>query len=295
MKTTVKKPGLDIEVEIRGLNEYGVDFSYQIGNEKLSGKDYRDGKFLFYADKTINGKKFGGFSVEGEQRKEIEKYIENLKKEREEEKENLIKKLISGEKLLTVSVVGCDYPQYQAWVEGIDEKIFSAQEIMLEAVKRILVEKNIQVDVFYVVEFLQKIHGENIFCKNEAPSFAINPRAEKDTLDYHDFVEAVITNYEVKLADLMNIYFEKMNPKKAEKEEEEKKEVKIVKKFRSGDEFGAIVECEGKTFWCLNVFDYGLVIFEIDGAAGKKIETTEGAKLKEYLLKNPPIYGGIRM
>ena len=26
----VKKPGLDIEVEIRGLSEYGVDFSYQM-------------------------------------------------------------------------------------------------------------------------------------------------------------------------------------------------------------------------------------------------------------------------
>lgn len=274
MKTTVKKPGLDIELEIHGVNEHGnVDFSYQIASKKLAGKDYRDGKFLFHADQTINGKKFGGFSVEGEQRKEIEKYIENLKKEREEEKENLVKKLISGENLLTVSVVGCDYPHYQAWAEGIDEKRFSAQALMLEAVKRILVEKNIQVDVFDVVEFLQKIHGKNIFCKNEAPSFAINPRAEKNDLDYYGFGEAVVTKYEVKLGDLMNVYFEKINPKKAEKEEEEeKKEVKIVKKFRNGDDFGAIVECEGKTFRCMNVFDYGLAIVEIDGA-GKRIET----------------------
>ena len=58
--------------------------------------------------------------------------------------------------------------------------------------------------------------------------------------------------------------------------------VKIVKKFRSGEDLGAIVECEGKTFWCLDVLDYGLAIVEIDNA-GKKVETPEGAELKKYL------------
>ena len=113
----------------------------------------------------------------------------------EEEKENLVKKLISGENLLTVSV--CCYPHYQAWVE-VDEKRFSVQEL-LEAVNRILSEKNIKVDFSDVVKFLQKIQ-ENIFCK-------------------------FVIKYEVKLADLLSI-FEKMNQKKAEKEEKKKKKKK---------------------------------------------------------------------
>ena len=88
----------------------------------------------------------------------------------------------------------------------------------------------------------------------------------------------------------MNIYIEKI--KKEVKKEV--KEVKIIKKIKNGDDFGAIVEVEKKMFRVMNIFDYGLVCVEIDDT-GKKIETEEGKKLSEYLLKNPPIYGGIRM
>jgi len=69
-----------------------------------------------------------------------------------------------------------------------------------------------------------------------------------------------------------------------------KPEVKIVKKFRGGDDFGAIVEIEGKTFKCLDVLDYGLAIVEIDGA-GKRIETPEGAELKKYLKSHRTVAG----
>lgn len=298
MKTVVKKPGMEIELEIGGIDKYGyIVFSYQfsISDKRKIGKTYKDGKFLFNAPETIKGAKFGGFSVEGEQRIEIENYIEKIKKEKEEERKKILSDLVSGERLLTVSVVGCDCPHYQAWIDGIDEKRFSAQELMEEAIKIILKNEGVEVFLGSSIEFLQEIHGKNIFCKNEAPSFAINPRSEKESLDYHGFGEAVVTSYDVRLIDLMNIYIEKKLKKEVKKEvKEEVKEVKIIKKIKNGDDFGAIVEVEKKMFRVMNIFDYGLVCVEIDDT-GKKIETEEGKKLSEYLLKNPPIYGVMRM
>lgn len=298
MKTVVKKPGMEISVEIMGIDKNEcVVFSYQFSfsDKKKMGKTFKDGKFLFNGNETINGKKFGGFSVEGEQKIEIENYIENLKKEKAEERKKILSDIVSGDRVLTVSVVGCDYPHYQAWIDGIDEKI-SVQELMEEAIKMIL--KNEGVEEIFLgssVEFLQKIHGKNIFCKNEAPSFAINPRSEKESRDYHGFGEAVVTSYDVRLSDLMNIYIEKQNAKKRKVEEKnEVKEVEIIQKIKSGDDFGAIVKVEGKKFRMMNIFDYGLVVVEID-ENGKKIETEEGEKLKKYLEKNSPIYSGIRM
>jgi len=298
MKTLVKKPGMEISVEIMGIDKNEcVVFSYQFSNsdKRKIGKTYKDGKFLFNGNETINGAKFGGFSVEGGQRTEIENYIEKLKKEKEEERKKILSDLVSGDSLLTVSVVGCDYPHYQAWIEGIDEKKFSVQELMEESIKKILKKNGIEVFLGSSVEFLQEIHGKNIFCKNEAPSFAINPRSEKKTLDYHGFGDAVVTKYDVQLVELLNIYIEKQNAKKRKVEEKnEVKEVEIIKKIKSGDDFGAIVKVEGKKFRMMNIFDYGLVVVEID-ENGKKIETEEGEKLKKYLEKNSPIYSGIRM
>ena len=69
-----------------------------------------------------------------------------------------------------------------------------------------------------------------------------------------------------------------------------KPEVKIVKKFRGGDDFEAIVECEGKTFKCLDILDYGLAIVEIDNT-GKRIETPEGAELKKYIKTHRTVTG----
>lgn len=238
MKAIVKKPGMEIYVEIMGIdkNEY-IHFSYQFSNsdKRKIGKTYKDGKFLFDGNETINGKKFGGFSVEGEQKIEIENYIENLKKEKAEERKKILSDIVSGGRVLTVSVVGCDYPHYQAWIDGIDEKKFSVMGLMEEAIKMIL--KNEGVEEIFLgssVEFLQKIHGKNIFCKNEAPSFAINPRSEKKTLDYHGFGDAVVTKYDVQLVELLNIYIEKYREKElAKKRAEEKKKESLGEVFQN--------------------------------------------------------------
>lgn len=218
-----------------------------------------------------------------------------------EQKEKMIASIIAGRKLVKVGIINLSYPQYISSLYRVDT--FLGREIMEEAVKRILKKEGINYPLGSVTEFLQKLHGKNIFRSNEVPSFAISPRAVKKNLirnygrDFEGEFKPV-TQFSVKLKDIMKKFIEekKSEIKKEEKKEikKEEKEVKIVKKFRNGSDFGAIVECEGKTFRCSNIFDYGLVVVEID-ENGKKIETEEGEKLKKYLEKNSPIYSGIRM
>lgn len=141
MELTLKKSLGEFGIKLGGCDKNGK-INWQWMHEKidagrwLNGASYQDGVFSFWTAEKIGDKKINGIAVEDEgQRKEIDSYVALKIAEWNAGREKLIAEIVAGTRPLEISIVGCDYPHYQPWVEGIQ---FEEQPIMTEAVARIL-------------------------------------------------------------------------------------------------------------------------------------------------------------
>jgi hypothetical protein len=194
-----------VEQHAEAIDEYGyMKCKYRIDGSKVhNGKDYKDGQFHFYTRKKIEGVgEIAGIQIDDpEQRKVVDELKEKLFAEREKEKELIINSLISGEKLIEVSVVGCDWPHYQAWIDV--GRHFSAQHLMEEATQRILKDNGIEMYLSNICKFFGGIIDVGVRTKKQLPAYAVNTCSEQKTMEYHSFREGMITHWEAKLSDIL--------------------------------------------------------------------------------------------
>ena len=147
MKTfEFEKQGIKFVFRNPKLNQYGtLVMEYKIPGIKENKNN--DGYFYnskFLPDKNamslydvkIKGKTFGGVGLPEDILKEIKTLFEELKAERERNINQVVTELVEGKRNIHFSIVGCDYPHYQAWIRNLPEDLQGLeQNIMERAIK----------------------------------------------------------------------------------------------------------------------------------------------------------------
>lgn len=334
MKTfEFEKQGIKFVFRNPKLNKCGkLVMEYKIPGIK-ENKDNSEGYFYnseFLPDKNamtfynvkIKGKTFGCVELPEDILKEIKTLFEELKTERERNINQVVTELVEGKRNIHFSIVGCDYPHYQAWIRNLPEDLQGLeQNIMGRAIKKIMGENEF---VSNPCDYIQRIVKKSIGTIEDLGE-VLNHEYNSEVQKYHGFKETIVTGFEMNLKSILQPFIEKKVDKQKEKQS---MKVEILKQgYTQGEEKDpyAIVKItdiqtgESAQFVCRNIFDVGYVInpnFSIieglepggllhDGKwetfeAGKGWypvrEATEfEKKAVEYLHKFPPIFSGIRL
>lgn len=308
---------LIMEYKINGVKENKSNDGYYFNSEFLPDK-----KAMTFYNVKIKGKTFGGVGLPEDILKEIKTLFEELKAERENNINQVVDELVQGKRNIHFSIVGCDYPHYQAWIRNLPEDLKGLeQDIMTKAIKAIMGKDEF---VLNSCDYLQKAANKNIGFVEELGNI-LNPEFNAETQKYYGFKDTIVTGFEMKLKSILQPFIEKKVDKQKEKQS---MKVEILKQgYTQGEEKDPYVIVkitdiqtgESAQFVCRNIFDVGYVInpnFSIieglepggllhDGKwetfeAGKGWypvrEATEfEKKAVEYLHKFPPIFSGIRL
>jgi hypothetical protein len=292
---------LIMEYKIKGIkeNEYDPD-GYYYNSEFLS-----DRNAMSFYDVKINGKSIGGVGLPEEILKEIKNLFEQFKTERENNIIQVVNELVEGKRKIYFSIVGCDYPHYQAWIRDLPKDLDGLEQgIMTRAIKIVMGKDEY---VSNPCDYLQNFVNKNV----------------KDTLD---------SDFEMNLKDILQPAIEKKIEKQKanqilEKEKHSMK-VEVLKQGHmqgEGEDLYAKVKItdietgESAQFTCRNIFDFGYIVnpdFAIikgldpggllNNENWEVFEESKGwypvrqatefeKKAVKYLHKFPPIYSEIRM
>jgi len=272
---------LVLEYKIEGIDENSENDGYFSNAEFLA----KEKAVKFYQVK-IKNKLFNAVKLPDEVYEKLNETYENLIEERNKKINKVVKEIINGKMLIDFSIVGCDWPCYQAWLNNLPKDLKGQeQNIMEKAITDYYKQYGINSNIFFsnscefLKEKLDKIH-RGIITENEEISNKItNVKLDRESQKYHGFKKTVITGFQVKLSDLINKKEIKMLQEEAEKEMERKEKMekerkslslKILKNGQNegsdGTDFYTIVQLTnpetGETlkFNCRNVFDVGYVI-----------------------------------
>lgn len=202
------------------LNQYGkMVMEYKILGIK-ENKHNPEGYFYnseFLPDKNvmslyveINGKNIRGVKLPENVSKELKNLLEHFRIERENNINQVVDELVTGKRNICFSIVGCDYPHYQAWVNNLQKDLDGLeQDIMKKAISKVLG----QTIYSNPCEYLESILNRYIFTKDDMPDNIINPRHEQKTLEYYGYKDTVVTHFEMKLMSLMQPVLDKIQEK----------------------------------------------------------------------------------
>ncbi len=216
----IKKTGFEFVVTELKIQKNKVTFRYldQAGKEK-NGDTVVEEKglaFKFWGDQVFSGKKCNGLKVEAEeQKKEIAEYLESLKKEYAEKKEELIKQILSGEILLEIGVVGCDFPEYVPNCTQFEKDGFDTFEILTLVLKRVGIER----EGSRSIDLLKRQLNADVMV-NKYPSYAVNLIRDLKKQNYFSFKPEVVTDFSAKLLNILGKTIEEAAAQKAAAEKE---------------------------------------------------------------------------
>jgi len=211
-----EKQGIKFVFRNPKLNQYGtLVMEYKIPEIKENKNN--DGYFYnskFLPDKNamslydikINGKKIGGVGLPEDILKEIKTLFEELKTERERNINQVVTELVEGKRNIHFSIVGCDYPHYQAWIRNLPEDLQGLeQNIMERAIKAIMGKDEF---VLNSCDYLQKAANKNIGFVEKLGNI-LNPEFNAETQKYYGYKNTVVTGFEMKLFDVLQPILEK--------------------------------------------------------------------------------------
>lgn len=328
-----KRPRLPWKVE-------GYENSSNVGSGFFNG-DYNPEKGLLtfmpsfdagIIDPASKGKKCGGFKLPQEVMEEINQIIRAKLARLNDEETQIVAGLMSGAKPINFSVVGCDYPHYQAWIRPIPNES-DAQQLMDRAVKEFFRSHGL-IPPYYrnICDYLGSCL-KNSLPELQAPHRkATNIQHDPKVLEYHGYPNEVVTGFDVTLPDLIGETLGKIKEaqEKAAADEAAKKAARAefqVKNIERGVSYGeeddpyATVRLTSQTgeniiLVARNIFDFGYVVNRVKGGlavkdkqSGKwfwnccgldgqpeRIPMTDlEVRAIKYLHKFPPISKEIRM
>lgn len=211
-----EKAGLTFHFIPDGLNKYNkLKFLW-----KVEGTDHEVSKTStgYFANAEFNPKKnqiICGFKIKNKSiagvnlPEDIAKEINDIYNKEISVRNELINctidKIISGDIAIDISIVGCDFPQYQAWLHNIDKELRGQeQDLMGTAINKILGEKVYS----NPCDFISNRMGLRIMKEkdliNKFGDKVFKIEHNKSTLEYHEFVEEIVTNFEIKLEDAID-------------------------------------------------------------------------------------------
>lgn len=251
----------------------------------------------------IENKKINGVILPKEIFDELLKAHNQLLQNREQEMDVIIGKVINGEILIDFKITTHYYTCYIPTIDNLPENLKELdQDIIEKAILKCTDNKFWWDSVLWrdsVYDFLKKKLNMEIATEEEARKDIVNLRFDKKIQEAYNYKSNVITSFQIKLSDLIDIEEIKAATKKRKEENEAKEKrknsltVEILKKGRESDDHFANVRItdprtnESLKFRCRNIFDFGYVVnpdYEImpgkeGGLASKgKWETFESEK-----------------
>jgi hypothetical protein len=340
-KFEFEKQGIKFYFKNPKLNQYGkLIMAYKIESIHENKHDpegyYFNSEFMpdknamsFY-DVKIKGKKVDGVGLPENILTEVKTIFQQFKTEREQNINQVVTELVTGQRNIHFGIVGCDYPHYQPWIRDISKDLDGLeQDIMTKAIKEMIGKDEWVSNSCDYIEKKVKKHIGLI----EDLGDVLNPEYDEESHKYHGYKNTVVTGFEMKLEDILQGRIEKKKEKDVTKQilEEEKKTM-IIEILKQGynqeeekDPYAKIkitnpITNESALFNCRNIFDFGYVVnpdfaivkgIEPGGMLNKEnywetFEHNKGwypvrkatefeIKAVKYLYKFPPIYSGIRM
>lgn len=334
-----KKKGISFKFKNPELNEYNnlvLDWKIEKIKENKRDKDGyyynanfdKNNKTITFSPVEINDNEIGGVGLPDDIYEELFAIYEKSVKERNGKIDSIVENIIAGKIPIDFGIVGCDYPHYQPWLYNISEDLKGLeQNIMKRAIYKYTQEEFI---FDTACHYLEKKLNQDITTAENINKKAFNLKLTKETQEYHGYKETIVTGFQIKLSDVINIEEIKEKREKERKRIEEREKMKksldmiILKKGSDGDDYYAIVKLtepntkESLMFTCRNVFDGGYVInpayeiekgingglvikgqwhaFDLEKALYPVRELTEfEKKCIDYLGKFPPINTNIRL
>lgn len=207
IKFYFRNPKLDkygklvMEYKIPGIKENKDNDGYFYNSEFLPDKN----AMTFYNVK-IKGKTFGGVGLPEEILKEVKSLLKQFEIERESNINQVVNELVEGKRNIHFSIVGCDFPHYQAWIRNLPEDLQGLeQDIMTKAIKVIMGKDEF---VLNSCDYLQKAANKNIGFVEELGNI-LNPEFNAETQKYYGYKNTVVTGFEMKLFDILQPILEK--------------------------------------------------------------------------------------
>lgn len=172
------------------------------------------------------GKQLKGVLIPENIFKEVEKLCKEAKSNFARKFNEIVEEVVAGKKNINFSIVGCDFPQYQAWIDDT-EGLKNTPKIMEEAIKRLTGESHICNACDYIYYKIK----QRISNKNGLNDKAFNLKYDKEIQQYHEFSSDIVTSFDMKLADAikLNEYLAK------EKLKEEKRKDIFLKAKETGE------------------------------------------------------------
>lgn len=329
-----ERKGITFRFRNPGLDKYDkLVFEYKI--DGIKDKDDNDGYFYnaefdikakairFYNVK-INDKNVDGVLLNGEILDKVIACYEKLKKDREIKIEDIVQEIVDGSRYIDFSIVGCDFPQYQSWINEIPKDLEGQEHLIMD--KAIKKYSKGEIVTSSPCEFFRNKLKQRITTKDDIRKDAVNLKLDKEVQQYHGYSEDVVTSFQLNISDLID--FEQIESKLAKKRarEEYKNTLKltVLNSGKNDDDIYADIEIEDPItndklkFCCRNIFDFGYVVnpsYEITGGISgglrsgdmwQTFKTGEGwtdvreltefeKKCVDYLNEFPPIHTHIRL
>lgn len=266
------------------LDRYGkLAFEFKVpGVEENARNDgfYLNAKFnvdkkaiIFPTEIKFNGQPIKGVSLPDEVFEEVKEVNDDLKAEREAVIGGLIDSIIAGEVLIDWKIVGCDYPHYQPWLNNLPEDLNGLeQNIMERAITKFTGEKYIS----NPCEYLERKIKQGIAKKDTLHSKAVSLSYNEESQQYYNFNSEVVTSFQIKLEDIIDIekIKQRQEDRRIKDEEIEKRRNSLKLEILSsgqdngsdGVDYYAKIKLtdeetgESLQFMCRNIFDVGYVI-----------------------------------
>jgi hypothetical protein len=266
-----------------------------------------------------------GFKLPPEISTEFTALRTNLLAKRKSLRKKLVSGVVRGIRPITFSIVGCDYPYYQAW---LPDTIEGQEQTLVEmAVREYFTGNGIKVCFGNACQFLERLLGQSISAipHPKATNVGRDPKVQA----YHGYKKEIITSFDVTLSVLLDNFITKETVKQQEvariKEQEEKERaeftVKITRRgYSRGEENDPYAEVfltdpvSGETvaLVCRNIFDFGFVVNRVGGGGLPHYDEKKGwfwdrwdkedihmtemeVRAVKYLQKFSPISTNIRM
>lgn len=133
---------------------------------------------------------------------QLENIFNSLIEERKKLFSKTVDELAEGTKNIRFSIVGCDYPEYQAWLDDCPEDLKGQEQQIVEKAIRKLTNNDF---VDNSCDYIGRKLNQRIGYKSEINSKAFDLEFDKESQDYHGYVDTIVTNFKMKLSDAIKL------------------------------------------------------------------------------------------
>lgn len=190
---------------------------------KITKQDYgMEFNFFFL------GKKRNGLRLEAADAEQVKAYRSQLVQEKEARTEQIVNEIINGTRSIDIRISGSEYPHYSPWVDNLND--IDVQDVMERAVDNLYGETG--ASGINVCDFIRQFLP-SIGWKKDLPDTVFDIAFDKRTQEYHGYIPNIVTNFKMKLFDILQ---KDMFRKKEAKAKQTKRDEEAIKKAKETGE-----------------------------------------------------------